>query len=180
MAASGSLRPSLSCYPSFHEFYEASSKTVYLPGAFCVRKELLGSTIRFHESRINGEDLHLILQLVKSRNVAWIKYPSLLAYREHKGNSTKNHCGGALGVVTLYQERPKGRYSQCRQDTLVVSKILSSHARSISILMLYQHQYSVALRIYWLALSDNLSLCRHRYLVGFWLVAVLIILRIKS
>jgi glycosyltransferase involved in cell wall biosynthesis len=180
MAASGSTGPSLSCFESFHEFYQATSKTVYIPGAFCVRKELLSSSIRFHEGRINGEDLHLILQLVKTSNVAWIKYPALLYYREHQGNSTKDYSRGALGLVTLYRERAKGSYARCRQDRLVVSKILSSHARSISILMLYQHQYSVALHIYWLALSDNFYLCRLRYLVGFWFIAVLRILRIKS
>lgn len=167
-------------YKRFHDFssfYRVSSKNVYLPGAFCVRRSALGVSVRYLEERVNGEDLHFILQLTRLSQVSWITYPPILAYRKHSENSTNNYYQGALGVMALYRQRAENLYELPSHRSRVVSSILTSHSRAISLLMLRQKRIMEALRIYNVSILDNLSLLRIRYLIGFWLEMVVAFIR---
>lgn len=172
------LQPEYRSFNHFNEFYNASSMNVYLPGAFCVKKDILGFTVRYLEERVNGEDLHFILQLTHAVNIAWIEHPTILAYRSHASNSTNDYHKGVLGIKALYRHRSKGFYDNPLQRSMVVSNILSSHARSISVLMLRQRRLADALQLYHLAMIDNLILVRFRYLLGFWFEMLISLFRV--
>jgi glycosyltransferase involved in cell wall biosynthesis len=166
------------CFGDFAGFYKASRKNVYLPGAFCVKRSILSLSNRYLEQRVNGEDLHFILQLTHVMSIAWIRQPTILAYRDHAFNSTKNHHKGVLGIQLLYRERSKGVYDKSSKRSAVVTEILSSHARGISIVMLRQRRLADALKLYLLSMNDNISLLRMRYLAGFWLEALMALFKI--
>lgn len=156
-------------FANFFTFYTSTSQNVFLPGAFCIRNNLLGADARFLDGRLNSEDLHLILKLAAHHPLVMISHPPVLAYRQHESNSTKNLQRSFSGLMAINHNRSLGMYPYFQRCPIILSSILASHSRSASFCLLRDFKFRQAYLLYLVFFTDNVRLSRVKYLVGFYL-----------
>jgi glycosyltransferase involved in cell wall biosynthesis len=169
LRAARPAEPKYELYPD----YLASSHKGYFVGscmAFYERQALVRSGAFDPELR-NMEDHDLSLRLGTAPGFVKVTDPVTLGYRHHEGSIQSVTRATAALRVCLARERD-GRYPGGRRRASERRRLLSLHARPLSVACLRERRPDLGWRIFAETLAWNARQARVRYLVGFPLLGL--------
>jgi hypothetical protein len=170
-----------SCETAWFSDYIASCRYPYFVGSgtWALRRESLEG-VKFLEDRLNAEDCDLMLQLGDRQGFVRILAPVTLAYRRHSISETNQILSSVSGTFRLIERERLGAYPGAAERCRERRRILSRHARSVTLACLREELWREAWMLYFGTWAWNASFARVRYLAGFPMVAVLSYLRARQ
>lgn len=154
--------------------YLAAGPSLYWYGisAFVIRRDVLPPGQGFPDTRINGEDLDLILRLGVAPGFVEVLNPITYGYREHGENVRHDLSKNVQGILYLLQQEERGNYPGGKARALQRRTILSPLLRSCSIACLNSGLRKAAWRMYRATFGWHIALRRWKYLLAFPLLAL--------
>ena len=166
--------PELSLEVRGWQDYLSAGPSLYWYGisAFAIRRDLLPPGQGFPNTRINGEDLDLILRLGAAPGFVELLNPITYGYREHGGNVRHDLAKNVQGMLFLLQQEECGNYPGGKPRTMERWLILSPLLRSCSIACLKNGLRVEAWQMYRATFRWHVALHRWKYLLAFPLLAL--------
>lgn len=159
-------------WQAYTDFYASGRHGLYCgSGQMVVRRDVFLDAGGFTDRRINAEDHDFVMRMGTAPGFVRITQPMMIGYRQHRGSMTGNAAKTLEGIRYLLQQEREGRYPGGRERRSDRRRILSHHARPVSIEALRQGDRGEAWSLYRATLGWNLRFCRLRYLAGFAAIA---------
>ncbi len=152
----------------YADFLASSPDGVFVgAGMVAIRRRAFERAGGFCSLRINCEDHDLMLRLGEVRPFASITAPATLGYRRHDGSATCSLAGSIAGVRYLFEQEADGAYPGGAARRRERRRIITSHARPVSIEAMRRRQWGVAWELYGRTVGWHVGLGRVRYLLAF-------------
>jgi len=165
-------------WEAFSDYFASSDQGLYCGSCQAVvRRDVLLKSGGFTDRRINGEDHDFTFRIGTEPGFVNLTEPATVGYRQHPAAMTGNLAKTIEGLTYLLQQEQAGRYPGGRERIADRRRILTQHARPVSLAALRHGDRKAAWRLYWQTLNWHLQLRRFRYLAGFTAVAAETLLR---
>lgn len=132
-----------------------------------IRREQLVAVGGFVERQINAEDSDLWLRLGTAAGFVHIESPPVFGYRRHAQSAVTNTARCYAGICHLLEQERQGRYPGGAGGRSQRRRILSAHARPLSLTCLRENAIAQGWHIYRATLAWHLREGRFRYLAAF-------------
>jgi hypothetical protein len=142
--------------------------------SFVVRRDVFDHAGGFKERRDVTEDVDLTLGLGTGARFIQIRSPATFAYREHQTSLKANLLNYQLsGLRYVIATEKAGSYPGGRERSLERRRIITRHARAVSVACLDSGHVRAGVNLYLSMFTWHLALARWKYLAGFPALALL-------
>jgi glycosyltransferase involved in cell wall biosynthesis len=135
--------------------------------SFVVRRDAFEAAGKFTDEWVNGEDADLVMRLGAAPGFVQITDPPTFAYRAHGSNAMKNFSKTLTGTWFGVRAEKAGEYPGGAARAQERRRILTEHARPVTLECLQQGLCKDAWQLYWALFYWHLGLFRWKYLMGF-------------
>jgi glycosyltransferase involved in cell wall biosynthesis len=160
----------------YPDYFSSSRNECYIAGGWIVvSREQFTAAGGFPDRNINAEDHHLTLSLGTAPGYLRLQSPYTVGYRLHEANISRVPQKTRDGIAYLISQERQGQYPGGLARQAERRRIISKHARPVSVECLREGAFREGWRIYRELFRWNLFLRQWKYLVGFpclWLTAV--------
>ena len=135
--------------------------------AAAIRRDRLVAAGGFVDQRINAEDSDLWLRLGTAPGFVHIESPPVFGYRRHRDSAVADAERSYAGICHLLEQERQGGYPGGLRRRPQRRRILTAHARPLSLRCLQQNAMAQGWEIYRTTLAWHLRQGRLRYLAAF-------------
>lgn len=165
-------------FETFADYLSAHHRSVWtLPSATAIKTQVLEKSGGFTSRWINGEDSDLWLKLGTAQGFVTVQSPYVSAYRRHEISAIASSEKTIQGSYHLIEQEKAQQYPGNLQQKRQRIDIITRHIRPVSIACLRQNDIQDAWNLYAATFWWHLRLKRIKYIVAFWVIALLSVLR---
>lgn len=165
-------------FTCFQDYFETAGHHLWIGvGGVAIKRSEYFKVAGFAEWLANSEDSDLWLRLGKSPGFVHLESPPIFFYRQTEHSRTRQLSRIAPGYLNLVHNEYSDAYPGGSSSRTRRWQILTRHTRSGSLHLLDLGQFRNAFLLYRSTFVWNLSLLRIRYLLGFWGLALVRLLR---
>jgi glycosyltransferase involved in cell wall biosynthesis len=156
----------------FSDFLASSRHPLSVGSGTFVLRRAGSESLSFLNDRLNAEDHDLVLRMGTNPGFVQILAPITLAWRRHPFSETGDFWSTVSGTQRLLKHEKCGLYPGGLKRSRERQRILTRHARPVSITCVHEGLVRAGWSLYVAAFTWNVALGRIRYIMGFPLLAL--------